>query len=86
MVANPNSTMLLKSISLLNLEINIREHGLSFFLISFFQAGIKVPIVSILQTLVYFLIIFFLLHSHMPLLYKIFERTQRIWSIYLRET
>jgi hypothetical protein len=54
MVANPNSTMLLKSISLLNLEINIRKYGLSFLLISFFQAGIKVPIVLILQRLVHF--------------------------------
>jgi hypothetical protein len=56
MVANPNSTMLLKSISLFYLEINVREHVLSFLLISFFQAGIKVPIVLILRTLVYFLI------------------------------
>jgi hypothetical protein len=86
MVANPNSTMLLKSISLLNLEINIREYGLSFFLISFFQAGIKYPLFGYFRHLSIFLIIFFLLHSHMPLLYKIFERTQRIWSIYLRET
>jgi hypothetical protein len=74
MVANPNSTILFKSISLLNLKINVREHGLSFLLISFFQAGIKVPIVLILQTLVHVLIIFFLLHSHMLLSYKIFER------------
>jgi hypothetical protein len=54
MVVNPNSTMLLKNISLLNLEINVREHELSFLLISFFQANIKVPIVLILQTLVHF--------------------------------
>jgi hypothetical protein len=74
MVANPNSTMLLKSISLLNLEINVREHGLSFLLIPFFQASIKVPIVLILWTLVHFLIIFFLLHSHMLLSSKIFKR------------
>jgi hypothetical protein len=61
MVANPNSTMLLKSISLLNLEINVREHGLSFLLISFFQADIKVPIVLILQTLVNFFLFFSIL-------------------------
>jgi hypothetical protein len=53
-VANSNSTMLLKRISLLNLEINVREHELSFLLISFFQADIKVPIVLIFQTLVHF--------------------------------
>jgi hypothetical protein len=54
MVANPNSTTLLKSISLLNLEIHVREHGLSFLLISFCQEGIKVPIVLILRILVHF--------------------------------
>jgi hypothetical protein len=74
MVANPNSTMLLESISLLNLEINVREHGLSFLLISFFQVSIKVPIVLILWKLVHFLIILFLLYSHMLLSYKIVER------------
>jgi hypothetical protein len=54
MVANPNSTILLKSISLLNMEINIRELGLSFLLISFFQMGIKIPIVLIVRTLIHF--------------------------------
>jgi cyanophycinase-like exopeptidase len=42
MVANPNSTMLLGIFSLLNLETNVRKHGLSFILscsLLFFLGG-----------------------------------------------
>jgi hypothetical protein len=63
MVAKPNSTMLLKNFSLLNLRIIARIHGLSFLLFfSFF---------TLLWTLVYF---FFFLHSHMILLHTKYLR------------
>jgi NADH:ubiquinone oxidoreductase subunit H len=39
MAANPNSTMLLGTFSLLNLETNVRKHRLSFILFSSFFLG-----------------------------------------------
>jgi hypothetical protein len=61
MVANPNSTILLENIPLfLNLKNTLQENmGYLIHHLSFFQAGIKVPIVLFSWTLVYFLILFY---------------------------
>jgi hypothetical protein len=70
MVANPNSILLLENISLIwNLKTFARKTWAILFIFfsvlffSFFQAGIEVPIVLFIRTLVYFFQYFLFLNN-----------------------
>jgi hypothetical protein len=67
MVANSNSTLLFENKSLIwNLKVFARKHGLSYLYIYFslfFQAGIGVPIVLFIWTLVHFFQYFLFLNN-----------------------